>query len=276
MNSQVKTKEELGLMRESGRIAAAILSETQKAAKPQVATEDLNKLVEELIIEYSKKLQEKEQKENKDSPWCEGEILRPAFLGESSGRNGELYPAVICLSINSTVVHGVPSQDRLKDGDILSLDLGVIYKGYYSDTAITVPVGNVSPEARRLIDVTKRALRQGIKKVHPGNTIGDIGNTIQRWVESRGFQVVRDLCGHGIGKELHEPPEVPNYGKRHTGEVLKEGMVIAIEPMVNAGSWEVIYGPDNQSFITKDGSLSAHFEHTVAVTKEGCEVLTKI
>lgn len=254
MSNFIKTKEEIALMRESGRIAAAILEQVQKGARPGITTKALDQLAARLIAQYG---------------------VESAFKNQPSGKNRELYPAVICTSVNSVIVHGVPSDYTLKSGDILSLDFGVVYKGYYSDIALSMPIGEVSSEARRLIDVAKRALRQGLKKVRPGNTIGDIGNTIQRWVEGRGHQVVRDLCGHGIGKALHEPPEILNFGKRHTGEVLKERMVIAIEPMVTAGSWEVAIGPDNQSWQTKDGSLSAHFEHTVAVTKEGCKVLTK-
>jgi len=250
----IKTKEEIELMRESGRIAAEILGKVQEAVKPGVTTKELDKLTEKLIFGYG---------------------VKSAFKGQPSGKNGEFYPAVLCASVNSVVVHGLPSGYKLQNGDILGLDFGVVYKGWYSDLALTVPVGEASDEARRLIDVTKRALRQGIKKVRPGNTIGDIGNTIQRWVESRGFEVVRDLCGHGVGRELHEEPQVSNFGKRHKGEVLKEGMVIAIEPMVTAGSWELVHSPDNQGFETKDKSLSAHFEHTVAVTRDGCEVLTK-
>ncbi len=251
----IKSNEEIQLMRESGRIAAAILKKVVAAVRPGIATNQLAKLAEQLIASYG---------------------VEPAFLGQPSGKHGEPYPAVLCASVNEVVVHGVPSDSLLKDGDILSLDFGVIYKGYYSDLAVTVQVGAVSSEARRLIDVAKRALRQGMKKVHPGNTVGDIGNTTQRWVEARGFNVVRDLCGHGIGHELHEEPQIPNFGKRHTGEVLKEGMVLAIEPMVTAGSWELVHSRDSHGFETKDKSLSAHFEHTVAVTKDGYEVLTVI
>lgn len=255
MGSMIKTQEEIALMRESGMIAAKILGKVAKAVKPGVKTAELSELAEKFIESYG---------------------VTSAFKGQKSGKNKEPYPAVICVSVDNVVVHGVPSDYILKDGNILGLDFGVIYKGWYSDLAVTVPVGNVSFEARRLMDVTKRALKQGLKKVHPGNTVGDIGNTIQRWVELHGFKVVRDLCGHGVGKELHEEPQIPNFGQRHKGLILKEGMVLAIEPMVTAGSWEVVLGPDNQSWVTKDSSLSAHFEHTVAVTKEGYEVLTKV
>lgn len=253
--SIIKTKEEIALMRKSGRIAAEILAKVQEAAGPGVTTKELDELAEKIIVSRGAK---------------------PAFRGQPSGKNGEPYPAVLCASVNSVVVHGLPSDYKLQNGDVLGLDFGVSYEGWYSDLAVTMPVGEVSGEARRLIDVTKRALRQGLKKVHPGNTTGDIGNTIQRWVESHGYEVVRDLCGHGIGRELHEEPQIPNFGKRHRGEILKEGMVIAIEPMVTAGSWELIHSADIHGFETKDHSLSAHFEHTVAVTKDGCEVLTRL
>lgn len=254
MDCQVKTAEEIVMMRESGRIAAEILWQVEMAVRPGISTKELDRLASELIISHG---------------------VESAFRGQKSGRKGEPYPDVLCTSVNEVVVHGVPSVYVLKEGDILGLDFGVVYRGWYSDLAVTVPVGEISPEARRLIDVTKRALRQGLKKVRPNNTVGDIGNTIQRWVESHGFQVVRDLCGHGIGRELHEQPQIPNYGKRRKGEALKEGMVIAIEPMVTAGSWEVAVSSDNQGWVTKDRSLSAHFEHTVAVTKDGYEILTE-
>jgi methionyl aminopeptidase len=248
-----KTASELELMRESGRIAALILGKVAAEARAGVTTKALDELAQKLILAHG---------------------VKPAFYGQKSGKNGELYPAVICTSVNEVVVHGVPSDYILKNGDIIGLDFGVIFKGYYSDVAITVPIGEVSSEARRLIDVTKRALRQGLKKVRPGNTTGDIGNTIQRWVESHGFCVIRDLCGHGVGKELHEEPQIPNFGKRHEGEILKEGMVIAIEPMVTVGSWEIVRTLDPHGFATKDKSPSAHFEHTIAVTRDGYEVLT--
>jgi methionyl aminopeptidase len=251
----IKSKSEIHLMRESGRIAAEILKKVQGIVKPGITTKELNNLAEKLIAEY---------------------MVKSAFKDYPSGKNRELFPGVLCASINSVVVHGVPSDVALKEGDILSLDFGVIYNGYYSDLAITMPVGNISDEARHLIRVTRKALKRGLKKVRPGNTIGDIGNTIDRYVKSQGYQVVRDLCGHGIGKNLHEEPEVPNFGKRRSGPKLVEGMVIAIEPMVVAGSWELVYSSDNFGFETKDKSLSAHFEHTVAVTKDGAEVLTAL
>lgn len=254
MAIKYKTEEEIAKMRESGRIAAEILGKVQEKAAPGITTRELDKLAEELIVEYR---------------------VESAFRGQVSGKNGELFPAVLCASVNSVVVHGVPSDYALENGDILGLDFGVLYKGYYSDLAVTVPVGDVSEDARRLIWVTKKALKRGIKKVRPGNTIGDIGNTIQRYVESQGCRIVRDLVGHGVGRELHEDPKIPNYGKRGTGPEIREGMTLAIEPMVIAGSYNLVNSNDRHGFETKDKSLSAHFEHTVAVTSNGHEILTE-
>ncbi|OGZ57713.1 MAG: type I methionyl aminopeptidase [Candidatus Spechtbacteria bacterium RIFCSPHIGHO2_02_FULL_43_15b] len=255
MSISIKTNREIELMRESGRIAAEILGMVSKKVDVGVRTKELDIIAEDMAVKYK---------------------VKPAFRGEESGKSGEPYPFVLCASVNEVIVHGLPSDYLLKDGDILGLDFGVIYEGYYSDVAATIPVGNISEEAHRLIRVTKKALNFGIKKVRPGNTIGDIGNTVQRYVESQGFGVVRDLVGHGIGKSLHEDPQVPNYGKRHKGEKLEEGMVLAIEPMVTMGSWEVSMSADGYGYETSDKSLSAHFEHTVLVSKNGCEILTRI
>ena len=180
----------------------------------------------------------------------------------------------MCASINEELVHVVPSQRKLKEGDVLSLDLGMKYQGYHSDMAITLPVGKISPEAARLIRVTKKALKRGIKKARPGNTFGDIGNTIQRYVEGQGLNVVRDLCGHGIGRELHEEPKILNYGKRRTGPEIKEGMVFCLEPMVAVGDWKLKKAKDGYGHETADSSLCAHFEHTIVATKDGCKILT--
>jgi methionyl aminopeptidase len=182
----------------------------------------------------------------------------------------------LCASVNENIVHGYPSKYVLKEGDIVGLDLGVVYKGYNSDMAITVPMGEVSFEAKRLINVTKKSLRLGIKKAKVGNTIGDIGNTIQRFVEGQGYGVIRELCGHGIGKDLHEDPKIPNFGKRGGGEKLVEGMVICIEPMVSAGDYNLRKSDDGYGYATKDSSLSAHFEHTIVITKKGPRILTEI
>ena len=196
---------------------------------------------------------------------------KPAFL------NYQGFPRTMCTSVNEEVVHAIPSEERiLEAGDIVSLDLGLIHKGYYSDMARTIPVGGIVPETTRLVQVCKDALRLGEEKARPGITTGDIGNTIQRFVESKGFGIVRELCGHGIGKDLHEEPQVLNYGERKAGVKLEEGMVICIEPMITMGDWNVKRARDGQTFVTRDGSLSAHFEDTVAITSKGSEVLTSL
>ena len=247
--SILKTKEEIEIMARAGKILAKILDELKKEVKPGIRTKDLEIKARELMREYK---------------------VKPAFLGY------EGYPASICTSVNDIIVHGIPSEYQLKEGDILSLDLGIKYKGYYADMAVTLPVGKISEEAQRLIRVTKKALKRAIKKARPGNTIGDIGNTIQRYVEKRGFYVIKELCGHGIGRELHEEPQILNYGKRHTGAKLKEGMVFCIEPMVAMGGGRIKKAPDGFGYATADGSLSAHFEHMIAITKNGRKVLTEI
>lgn len=245
----IKTEEEIKIMREAGRILATALKGVEKQVKPGITTLELDRAAEALILSMGAK---------------------PAFKGH------EGFPYSLCASVNDNVVHGYPSDYVLKEGDIIGLDLGVLYNGYYSDMAITVPVGKVFFEAKRLIDVAKKALRLGIKKVRHGNTVGDIGNTIQRFIESQGFSVVRSLCGHGIGKKLHEDPKIPNFGKRGAGEKLVEGMVICIEPMITAGDYNLKKSADSYGFATKDGSLSAHFEHTIAVTKFGARILTEL
>jgi len=235
-------------MAEGGKILARVLKEVAAMAKPGIATLALDKAAEALILAAGAK---------------------PAFKGY------EGFPYSLCVSVNDVVVHGFPSNYQLKDGDIVGLDLGVLWKGYNTDMAVTVPIGEVSFEAARLMQVTKKALRLGIKKARAGVTTGDIGNTIQRFVEDQGYGVVRDLQGHGIGKEVHEDPGVPNYGDRHKGTVLKEGMVICIEPMITIGTWQIKKAKDGYGFATRDGSLAAHFEHTLVVTKDGCKVLTE-
>ena len=244
----IKSLEELKIMAEGGKILAKIMKELRKRVRSGITTKELDKVAEDLVFKYG---------------------ARPSFKGYLG------FPAVLCTSINEEIVHGIPSERKLKEGDIISLDLGILFKGFHTDMAITVPVGRVKPEVTRLIRVTKKALKRGIKKIRPGNTIGDIGNTIQRYVEDQGFNVVRDLCGHGIGKEVHEEPQIPNYGKRRSGPELVEGMVICLEPMVTVGDWHIKKAKDGYGFQTKDNSLSAHFEATIAVKKDGCEVLTK-
>lgn len=245
----IKTKEEIKIMAEGGKILARIMKELKKKVKPGITTQELNKVAEDLIFKSGAK---------------------------SSFKGYQGFPSVLCTSINEEIVHGLPSNRILKKGDIITLDLGIFLKGFHSDMAVTLAVGEVDFEVARLIKVTRKALKIGIKKVRPGNTIGDVGNTIQRYIESQGFTVVRDLCGHGIGKELHEDPQILNYGKRKTGPKIREGMVLCLEPMATMGSSGIKKSGNDQTFETDDSSLSCHFEHEVAVTRDGCKVLTEI
>jgi len=243
----IKSKEEIKIMTEGSKILASIMKELEKRAKPGITTKELDRVAETLILKYGAK---------------------PSF------KEYEGYRATLCTSINEELVHCLPSKRKLKRGDILSLDVGMCYKGFHTDMALTLPVGKVSPEVQRLIRVTKKALKRGIKKVRVGNTFGDIGNTIQRYVEGQGFNVVRELCGHGIGKEIHEEPKILNYGKRRSGPKIKKGMTFCLEPMVTVGDWKLKRTKDGFGYETTDGSLSAHFEHTIAMTQKGAEVLT--
>ena len=244
----LKTSEEIKIIAEGGKILSGAIKQLEKMTKPGVTTLELDRAAEAFILSAGAK---------------------PAFKGYDG------FPYSLCASVNENIVHGFPSNYVLKDGDLLKLDLGVLYKGFNTDMAITVAVGSVSFEAKRLVSVTKKSLRLGIKKAKIGNTIGDIGNTIQRFVEDQGFSVVRDLCGHGIGKSVHEDPRVPNFGKRGNGEKLVEGMVICIEPMVTAGDYALRKSDDGYGYATKDNSLSAHFEHTIAITAKGPRILTE-
>ncbi len=243
-----KTPEEIKIMAEAGKILAEVLKDIEKMAKPGITTLELDRACEALILKR-------------------GAI--PAFKGH------EGFPYSLCASLNENIVHGYPSDYILEEGDIIGLDSGVLYKGYYSDMAVTIGIGKVSFEAKRLLTVAKKALKRGIKKARPGNTVGDISNTIQRYVEGQGFSVIRDLCGHGIGKELHEEPKIPNFGQRHKGQELKEGMAICIEPMISAGDFKLKKAADGYGYASKDGSLTAHFEHTILITKSGSRILTK-
>lgn len=245
----IKTPEEIQIIAEGGKILSDTIKSLEKMVKPGITTSELDRAAEALILSAGAK---------------------PAF------KNYEGFPYSLCVSVNENVVHGFPSNYSLKDGDLVKLDLGVSYKGYNTDMAITVGVGTISFEARRLMNVTKKALRLGIKKAKVGNTIGDIGNTVQRCVEDQGFSIVRDLCGHGIGKSVHEEPQIPNYGKRGSREPIIEGMVICIEPIVNMGDYQIKSAKDGYGYATKDGLLSAHFEHTIAITKNGPKVLTEL
>lgn len=242
------TEKEIGIMAEGGKILSKIIHETAKHAKVGVTTKHLDKVAEDLIFAYGAK---------------------PAFKGFND------YPAALCASVNEEVVHAIPSDRKLKDGDLLTLDLGIEHKGYCTDMAITVGIGKIDKKLQKLMNVTEKSLELAIKQCKPGNRLGDIGFAIQNYVERNGFNVVRDLVGHGIGKRVHEEPEVLNYGEKATGIVLKPGMVIAIEPMNVIGRWEVERAKDGFAFLSKDRSISAHFEHTVAITKRGCRVLTR-
>ncbi len=244
----IKSKEEIKIMKEGGKMLAGVLKELGEKVEPGITTNELNMAAESHILKLGAK---------------------PSFKGYQD------FPAALCTSINEEIVHGVPSERRLKEGDIITLDIGLYYKGFHSDMAKTFEVGEVSPEVKRLVRVTKKALKVGINKLRPGNTTGDVGNTIQRYVESQGFGVVRDLCGHGIGRDLHEDPQILNYGKRRSGEEFEEGMVVCLEPMVVVGDWRIKKGKDGFSFLTQDNSLSAHFEHEIAITEEGHLVLTE-
>ena len=244
----IKTPREIQIMAEGCKMLAKIVKELSQMVEPGITTKQLDKAAEDLIFSSG---------------------AEPAFKGYGG------YPATLCSSVNQSIVHEVPSDYKLKSGDIVTLDLGLKRKGYFADMAVTVPVGDVDPEILRLIRATKKALKRGIKKARPGNTFGDIGNTIQRHGEDQGYGVVRELCGHGIGKELHEDPEVLNYGNRHKGMKIRTGMVICIEPMLTTGDWKIRKGADGQRFETIDGSICAHFEHTIAITDRGSKVLTE-
>ncbi len=245
----LKSRQEIEKMRKSNILVAEILEELGKKIRPGVKTIELDRLSETMALKKG---------------------ARPAFKGYRG------YPYSLCTSVNSEVVHGMPSERELKEGDIVSLDFGILNDGYYGDAAVTVPVGAISPEARRLLRVTEEALYRGIAAARAGNRIGDISAAIQGHVEAAGFSVVRDLVGHGIGKSLHEDPQVPNYGTSGRGIELKPGMVFAIEPMVNEGTYRVDVLRDGWTVVTADGKLSAHFEHSVAITDNGPVILSRL
>ncbi|MGB6130811.1 MAG: type I methionyl aminopeptidase [Acidobacteriaceae bacterium] len=250
MAISIRTPQEIEKMRRSGQVVREILEHVRRAVKPGASTLDLERVAAAKVEELG---------------------ATPAFMGYHG------YPCVLCTSINNEVVHGIPSAvRRLRDGDVVSIDTGVVIDGYFGDSAITVAVGNkVSEKTRKLLEVTEASLRSAIRAVKPGATLGDVGAAVQEMVEAEGFSVVRDFVGHGIGKHLHEDPQVPNFGKRGQGPKLRAGMVLAIEPMVNAGGPGVQVLNDGWTTITEDGSWSAHFEHTVAVTADGALVLTQ-
>ncbi|HEX6062187.1 MAG TPA: type I methionyl aminopeptidase [Candidatus Limnocylindria bacterium] len=243
----LKTTEQIAKMREAGAIVAAMLAATRDAVKPGVTTAELDRVAAEVLARAGAK---------------------SSFLGYGG------YPATICTSVNEQIVHGIPSKRKLKEGDIVGIDAGAIVDGWHADAAITVPVGRISAEARKLIDVTHDALVRGIAAATVGNRLGDIGAAVQGYAESQGFSVVRNYVGHGIGRAMHEDPQVPNYGTAGLGRLIKEGLCIAIEPMVNVGGIATRVLDDNWTVVTEDGSLSAHFEHTLACLADGPAVLT--
>jgi methionyl aminopeptidase len=244
----LKSEKDIEMMRRAGEILAKIMRKLQRYVNAGISTAEIDALAQDLA-----------HKEN----------VIPAFKGYKN------FPANICVSVNDEIVHGIPSDRKLKEGDIISLDLGINYEGYFSDIAITLGLGRVNPGARKLITITKAALFEGIKKARLNNRLSDISYAIQSYVERHGFSVVREFVGHGIGNSLHEEPEIPNFGRPHQGPVLKSGMVFAIEPMVNMGTWESKILDNGWTAVTKDGSLSAHFEHTVAITDDGPQILTR-
>ena len=243
----LKSGSEIAKMREAGKVLASTMREVSKLIEPGVTLAKLNQLAERLIVEAG---------------------CLPSFKGYRG------YPAASCISVNHVVIHGIPDEYELKSGDVIGLDFGVIKDGWHADSAWTFGVGEISDSAQRLLNVTRESLSQGIAKAREGNHLGDIGATVQKYVESNGYQVVREMVGHGIGRDLHEEPSVPNYGKAGKGARLQAGMTICIEPMVNEGTYKVNTLADGWTIVTADGKLSAHFEHTVAITADGPEILT--
>lgn len=248
MSISIKSGKEIELMRESGRILANVLEQLKSYVHPGISTIEIDRKCAEIIRSYG---------------------CIPSFLNY----NG--YPASICISVNDEVVHGIPSKERiLKDGDIVSLDCGVIYQGFHSDAARTLPVGEITREAKQLIEVTEQSFYEGIKLAREGVHLHEISEAIQDYVESFGFSVVRDLVGHGIGRDLHEEPQIPNFAQKRRGPKLEPGMTLAIEPMVNAGRYDVCWLEDDWTVVTEDGSLSAHYENTILITNGDPEILT--
>jgi len=245
----LKSLQEIEKIHRAGLVVADVLQEVRQLVRPGVSTMELDAFVERFIRAAGAK---------------------PAFKGYRG------YPRTICASINDQVIHGIPSKDViLKQGDLLSIDVGTVVDGFYGDAAVTVPVGSVAPEAERLMRITEEALALGIAEAKPGNRLFDISAAVQQHVEANGFSVVREFVGHGIGRSLHEDPQVPNFGERGRGPRLQSGMVLAIEPMVNAGGSKTVVQDDQWTAVTADGSLSAHFEHTIAVLEDGPRILTK-
>jgi methionyl aminopeptidase len=253
MELELKSREDLERMRRAGRIVAEVLERLQEEVRPGVTTVELDRVAEEMTRKR-------------------GAV--PAFKGYGVG--GRTFPAALCVSVNDEVVHGIPSARALQEGDIVGLDFGVVVEGYYGDAAVTVAVGTISEQAEHLLRATRESLWQGIGAVRVGNRVGDLSHAIQVHAEGAGLSVVREFVGHGIGRHLHEEPQVPNFGEPGRGRLLREGMVLAIEPMLNLGEPGVRVKEDGWTAVTRDGSLSAHFEHSVAITAAGPVVLTAL
>jgi len=249
----IKTKKEIDYIRESCRIVAETLQLMKSNVKPGVTTKELDQIAEDYILSNN---------------------ATAAFKGYSQGGSSIDFPASICASVDEAVVHGIPDSRVLKNGEIISLDVGVNKNGYFGDAALSVAVGEVSDEKRKLLEVTEKSLYQGIEQARDGNRVHDISAAVQEYVEANGFSIVRDLCGHGVGKFLHEDPAIPNFGNKGTGPKLKRGMTLAIEPMVNMGMYDVRTAPDGWTIVTADGLPSAHFEHTILISNGKPEILS--
>ena len=252
----IKSEAEFTIMRRAGRLVAETLDKLQSAVKPGITTGELDRIAYEHITKHNG---------------------IPSFKGYPGSNGAARFPASICASVNDEVVHGIPSKQRvLEEGDIVSIDCGAIVDGWHGDAALTVAVGKATPEAERLMEVTRDSLYQGVGHVQCGKRLGDVSAAIQHYAETHGFSVVREYVGHGIGRQMHEDPQVPNWGTAGRGVLLKEGMALALEPMINAGAADVRVLHDQWTVVTKDGQLSAHFEHTVALTSNGPEIFTKL
>ena len=247
MSIIIKSERELALMRQAGRIVGKVLDTLSRRVKAGMKTKEVDIIAAEEVVKLGG---------------------TPSFKGYRG------FPANLCVSVNDEVVHGIPGERVLREGDIVSLDFGAIYHGFHGDGAVTVAVGEITPRARKLMETTRGALEEGIAAAHDGARLGDVSAAIQGYAEAKGYAVVREYTGHGIGREMHEEPQVPNFGEAGTGPVLKKGMTIALEPMINTGDWHTRLGGDQWTVLTADGSLSAHFEHTIAIAGEAAEVLT--
>ncbi|HYM14584.1 MAG TPA: type I methionyl aminopeptidase [Dehalococcoidia bacterium] len=243
----IKSDEEIAIMRHAGSVVARTLQCLAEELRPGLVVKELDKVVRR---EFEK------------------QKVEPTFLGYHG------YPATVCVSVNEEIVHGIPGKRVIKDGDVVSLDLGCTYKGFVADSAVTVIVGKANPRTREMVDVTRESLEEGIRHLRPGSRLGEISHAIQTYIESRGFGVVREYVGHGVGRQMHEEPQVPNFGPADRGPVLKKGMVLALEPMVTMGDWRTRQLEDGWTVVTADGGLAAHFEHTIAVTDGDPQVLT--